>query len=86
MAVTTEEVILYLREGIGAKQADLLIDWMQGVEARLDAAGTAASVTALSSTLTTVVDDLHAVAAKLDADAGVTDEDYVTTLTTPANE
>jgi hypothetical protein len=36
MAVSTEEAILHLREGIGGKQADILIDWMQGVQHVVD--------------------------------------------------
>lgn len=73
--LTAKEVALHLREGIGARQADLLAEWMLGVEERLG-----------STTTTTVVADLHALAAKLDADEGVTDTDYAATLTTPAGE
>jgi hypothetical protein len=98
MAVSTAEAILHLHTSMGPQAADVLADWMQGIESRLAAAGLTdagdidsrldaleSSVGTAEGTIVTIVDDLYLLAAKLDLDATVTDEDYEATLTTPAN-
>lgn len=78
MSINATEVALLLRQGIPAKQADALAEWITQTQAALDAAGTVSS--ADHTTLERTMNGLIAVTQKLDDDATVTDTDYEAVL------